>query len=122
MCFYDISTTQASSRCKGGYEDSLPGLESHLKLYQAITLNGDMIYDATMAVSRAVIVLSQRGSPARDEIMLYHLDRAMTALREMLACPTPQNDRALILIIEKMMSVAVSLENPWGKIHLTKSA
>jgi hypothetical protein len=84
------------------------GYNTQLDLCWPIALQDDMLFDATMAVSRAAWLLAQGRDPSEDEFMLHHRGLAMTSLRQQLSGTKLERNEALLFTIGRMINIAVS--------------
>ncbi|KIW42212.1 uncharacterized protein PV06_05777 [Exophiala oligosperma] len=91
---------------KAGNFDDLMGYNTQLELCWPLALQDEMLFDATLAVSRTACVLSQHKDPSEDQLMLYHRGLAMTALRRRVSLETQKSLEALIFCIGRMISIA----------------
>lgn len=87
------------------------GYNTQLDLCWPLALQDEMLFDATLAVSRTACVLSQHKDPSEDQLMLYHRGLAMTALRKRVSLETQKSLEALIFCIGRMISIAVRANN-----------
>ena len=83
------------------------GYNTQLDLCWPVALQDDMLFDATVAVSRVAMVLSQGHSPAEDPLMLYHRGLAMSKLRQRVSLTVAPSNEAVIFTIGRMISIAV---------------
>lgn len=82
------------------------GYNTQLDLCWPIALQDEMLFDATVAVSRAAFVLLQGISPAEDRTALYHQGLALTRLQQKIAQANPLSDVAMIFSIGRMLSMS----------------
>lgn len=85
------------------------GYNTQLDLCWPIAMQDNMLFDATIAVSRVAWVLSQGNSPSEDGFMLYHRGLAMTRLRQRVSVAATLSREAVIFTIGRMISIAVSV-------------
>ncbi|KIW21282.1 hypothetical protein PV08_01862 [Exophiala spinifera] len=97
---------------KAGNFDDMMGYNTQLDLCWPLALQDEMLFDATLAVSRAACVLSQHKEPSEDGLMLYHRGLAMTALRKRVSLKTQKSLEALIFCIGRMISIAYMSSEP----------
>ncbi|KAJ9613244.1 hypothetical protein H2200_003186 [Cladophialophora chaetospira] len=82
---------------KASHFDALLGYNSYRAICWPIAQQDDMLFDATVAVSRSAWCLAQKTSPADDGFVLHHRGAAMSKLRGRLALSTP-NENVLFTI------------------------
>jgi len=124
MCIVDYCKCRRLQRCfwlfspqpldihvwgphKSGHFDQLMGYNTQLDLCWPVALQDDMLFDATVTVSRVAMVLSQGKSPAADPLMLYHRGLAMRRLRQRVSLILPPSSEAVVFTIGRMISIAV---------------
>ena len=71
-------------------------------------MQDDMLFDATVAVSRSAWLLAQGRDPSGDQFMLHHRGLAMKSLRQQLSETKLGCKEAVLFTIGRMISVAVS--------------
>ncbi|KIW97651.1 uncharacterized protein Z519_01235 [Cladophialophora bantiana CBS 173.52] len=91
---------------KAGNFDDLMGYNTQLDLCWPLALQDDMLFDATVAVSRTAWVLAQGNSPSEDQLMLYHRGLAMMRLRQRVSSTSPGPEEAVIFTVGRMISIA----------------
>lgn len=84
------------------------GYNTQLDLCWPLALQDNMLFDATVAVSRVALVLSQGRLPSEDHLVLYHRGLALTGLRLRLSLERSIPLEAIIFTIGRMLSIAVS--------------
>ncbi|KIW65815.1 hypothetical protein PV04_08037 [Phialophora macrospora] len=97
---------------KAGNFDDLMGYNTHLDLCWPVALQDDMLFDATVAVSRTAWVLAQGKDPAEDQFMLYHRGLAMSSLRQKLSSASFRCTEAVLFTIGRMVSIAYMSSEP----------
>lgn len=105
---------------KSGAFDDLLGFNTHLDLCWPLALQDDMLFDATVAVSRVAWCLNQKLSPVDDEFVLHRCTLTMSRLRRriMITSITTVDLRAeLIFTIGRMISMSVRSQ----PMHLSKT-
>lgn len=95
------------------------GYNTQLDLCWPVALQDDMLFDATIAVSRTAWVLAQGKNPSEDEFMLYHRGLAIQRLRQNIDSAKPTCREAVIFTIGRMISIAVSI--PLSSRHLVQN-
>jgi hypothetical protein len=88
------------------------GYNTQLDLCWPVALQDDMLFDATMAVSRTAWILAQGKDPSEDQFMLHHRGLAMTGLRQKLCSTKLGSKEAVLFTIGRMISIAVSWSLP----------
>jgi hypothetical protein len=82
------------------------GFNTQLDLCWPVALGDDMLFDATLAVSRTAWLLAQGKDPSQDHFMLYHRGLAMTSLRQKLCSDEAGCREAVLFTISRMISLA----------------
>lgn len=82
------------------------GYNTQLDLCWPIALQDDMLFDATLAVSRAALVLHDDLPPDRDRKVLHHQVLAMNRMRQRVILPAAVADVALIFAMSRMLSLS----------------
>ena len=101
---------------KAGNFDDLMGYNTHLDLCWPLALQDEMLFDATIAVSRRPWVLAHGKVPSEDQVMLYDRGLAMTQLRQRLSSAGPVCKEAVIYTVGRMISIAVSSSDYLAKM------
>jgi hypothetical protein len=95
------------SPLKAGTFDSNLGLNTYINLCWPVTLQDEMLFDATIAASRVAWCLHQNLGASDDTFMLYHRGMAMTRLRQCISASTPNAVTTEVLFtIGRMLSIA----------------
>ncbi|EXJ67318.1 uncharacterized protein A1O5_09331 [Cladophialophora psammophila CBS 110553] len=97
---------------KAGNFDDLMGYNTQLDLCWPLALQDDMLFDATVAVSRTAWVLAQGNSPSEDQLMLYHRGLAMMRLRQRVSSTSFGPEEAVIFTVGRMLSIAYMSSEP----------
>lgn len=110
------------SPLKAGTFDSKLGLNTYINLCWPLTLQDEMLFDATLAASRVAWCLHQSLQASDDTFMLYHRGMAMTRLRQSISISTPdQVVTELLFTIGRMLSIAYMADEPETFDHHLKA-
>ena len=93
---------------KAGNFDDLMGYNTQLDLCWPVAMQDDMLFDATVAVSRTAWLLAKGQDPSEDQFVLYHRGLAMASLRQKLSSTSIDCKEAVLFTIGRMISIAVS--------------
>lgn len=91
-----------------GFFDSCMGYNTQLDLCWPIAMQDEMLFDATIAVSRSAWLVSHGYHAANDSFMLYHRGLALSKLQQRVNFITPFAEVEVIFTIGRMLSIAVS--------------
>ena len=86
------------------------GCNTQLDLCWPYALQSNMLFNASLAVSRVAWCLMQAMSVAKDQLILQHRGVAMNEMRELLSNPSHSSEVELIFTIGRMLSITVSLQ------------
>lgn len=85
------------------------GYNTQLDLCWPIAMQDEMLFDATIAVSRSAWLISNGCSAADDSFMLYHRGLALAKLQQRVTFNAPYAEVEVIFTIGRMLSIAVSI-------------
>jgi len=91
-----------------GFFDSCMGYNTQLDLCWPIAMQDEMLFDATIAVSRSAWLISHGYYAADDPFMLYHRGLALAKLYERVNFTTSFAEVEVIFTIGRMLSISVS--------------
>ncbi|KAK5050034.1 hypothetical protein LTR84_004154 [Exophiala bonariae] len=89
-----------------GFFDSCMGYNTQLDLCWPIAMQDEMLFDATIAVSRSAWLISNGCSAADDSFMLYHRGLALAKLQQRVSFTAPCAEVEVIFTIGRMLSIA----------------
>lgn len=97
-----------------GVFDSCIGFNTQLDLCWPMAMQNDMLFDATIAVSRIAYLLSEGKAAADDPFMLYHRGLALARLQKSIQDEAALAESEIIFTVGRLIAIAVrdTLLNP----------
>ena len=105
---------------KRGDVDVDLGLNTQIDLYWPVALQDEMLFEATLAVSRVGYCLKQHESPNIDQFALKHKGRALALLRNQMTSMAVVPTEAIIFTVSRMLAISyMTMDNAAFQYHFT---